>query len=125
MIFHIATRGDWDATARAGEYRADTLDTESFIHCSEAHRDEVRRSMAALNGVADLVLLAGDLTTHGEPEQGAVLAEVASQQEAADRRMLGCEGNDRLPRVVRTAVIDEKDLVVAAKLMSRRAEAAH
>jgi Icc-related predicted phosphoesterase len=31
--------------------------------------------VAALDGTADLVLLAGDLTTHGEPEQGAVVAE--------------------------------------------------
>jgi uncharacterized protein (DUF952 family) len=38
MIFHIATRHDWDAAARAGEYRADTLETEGFIHCSEAHQ---------------------------------------------------------------------------------------
>src|SRR5438046_474883 len=26
------------APARAGEYRADTLATEGFIHCSEAHQ---------------------------------------------------------------------------------------
>ena len=34
--------------------------------------------MASLEGTADLVLLAGDLTTHGEPEQGAVLAEACA-----------------------------------------------
>jgi Icc-related predicted phosphoesterase len=34
--------------------------------------------MSALDGSADLVLLAGDLTTHGEPEQAAVLAEACA-----------------------------------------------
>ncbi len=45
------------------------------IHCSETSRAAVTASVAALDGQADLVLFAGDLTTHGEPEQAAVLAE--------------------------------------------------
>jgi Icc-related predicted phosphoesterase len=45
------------------------------LHCAESHRDQIRRAITALNGQADLVLLAGDLTTHGEPEQGEVLAD--------------------------------------------------
>jgi Icc-related predicted phosphoesterase len=45
------------------------------IHCHEANRDHTREAFAKLPGTADLVLLAGDLTTHGEPEQGAVLAD--------------------------------------------------
>jgi uncharacterized protein len=48
------------------------------VHCSEARRDEVMAAMASLRGKADLVLLAGDLTTHGEPEQGAVLARACA-----------------------------------------------
>lgn len=44
------------------------------IHCSESSRREIAEAMAALEGTADLVLLAGDLTTHGEPEQAEVLA---------------------------------------------------
>src|SRR5256714_14781919 len=59
------------------------------IHCSEARRDEIRRSIAALNGVADVVLFAGDLTTHGEPEQGAVLADACSQLEVPVYAVLG------------------------------------
>jgi Icc-related predicted phosphoesterase len=35
----------------------------------------VERAFAELEGKADLVLLAGDLTTYGEPEQAHVLAE--------------------------------------------------
>ena len=44
------------------------------IHASEATRDRVERAFADLEGEADVVLLAGDLTTTGEPEQAQVLA---------------------------------------------------
>jgi uncharacterized protein len=45
------------------------------IHCDGGNGAAVREAFAALEGNADLVLLAGDLTTHGEPEQAAVLAD--------------------------------------------------
>lgn len=45
------------------------------IHCEESNRDAVARAFAALAGAADLALLAGDLTTTGEPAQAAVLAD--------------------------------------------------
>jgi Icc-related predicted phosphoesterase len=48
------------------------------LHCSEQRRTEVAQSMAALAGTADLVLLAGDLTTTGEPEQAQVLADACA-----------------------------------------------
>src|SRR5437763_1154771 len=48
------------------------------LHFSEQRRDEAVASMAALEGVADLVLLAGDLTTLGEPAQAEVLAAACS-----------------------------------------------
>jgi Icc-related predicted phosphoesterase len=44
----------------------------------EADRERARAAFAGIAERVDLVLLAGDLTTHGEPEQGAVLAEAAS-----------------------------------------------
>jgi Icc-related predicted phosphoesterase len=47
------------------------------IHCSEARADRAIEAFAALEGEADLVLLAGDLTTLGEPGQAAVVAEAA------------------------------------------------
>jgi len=34
FIFHIAPRLDWEAANQAGEYRAASLETEGFIHCS-------------------------------------------------------------------------------------------
>jgi uncharacterized protein (DUF952 family) len=56
VIFHIATRDEWDTAARAGEYRADTLETEGFIHCSEAHQVAAVAN-ARFRGREDLVLL--------------------------------------------------------------------
>jgi Icc-related predicted phosphoesterase len=45
------------------------------IHCAEPLRERIGHAFAALEGQADVVLLAGDLTTHGEPEQAVVLAD--------------------------------------------------
>ncbi len=45
------------------------------VHASEATRERVGRAFADLEGDADVVLLAGDLTTTGEPDQARVLAD--------------------------------------------------
>jgi Icc-related predicted phosphoesterase len=45
------------------------------VHCSESTREQTAREFAEIDEAADLILLAGDLTTHGEPEQAAVLAD--------------------------------------------------
>jgi Icc-related predicted phosphoesterase len=45
------------------------------VHCQPSHRAEVLRAFAGLDEKADVLLLAGDLTTHGQPEQAEVLAE--------------------------------------------------
>jgi Icc-related predicted phosphoesterase len=45
------------------------------VHCTPERRPEIEASFAGLAGEADLVLLAGDLTTCGEPEEAAVLAD--------------------------------------------------
>ena len=52
------------------------------VHCGPHNRDETLRAFAGLEGRCDLVLLAGDLTTHGHPEQAAIVVEAA----ALDRR---------------------------------------
>ena len=44
------------------------------VHASEATRERITESFAAVQTDADLVLLAGDLTTHGESEQAEALA---------------------------------------------------
>lgn len=46
------------------------------IHCgAETDREAMAAAFAEVASRVDLILLAGDLTTHGEPEQGAILAE--------------------------------------------------
>jgi Icc-related predicted phosphoesterase len=44
------------------------------IHASDVSADRVERAFADLEGEADVVLLAGDLTTSGEPEEAEVIA---------------------------------------------------
>ena len=34
-ILHITQRADWEAAQRSGQYRADSLASEGFIHCSK------------------------------------------------------------------------------------------
>jgi Icc-related predicted phosphoesterase len=49
------------------------------LHCAEPLRERIARTFAALEGATDLVLLAGDLTTHGLPDQALVLADACRQ----------------------------------------------
>jgi len=46
------------------------------IHCDVHDRGRVEQAFDRVAGEADLVLLAGDLTTHGQVEQAQVLADV-------------------------------------------------
>jgi Icc-related predicted phosphoesterase len=59
------------------------------LHYSEQRRAEALEAFAALDERADLLLLAGDLTTHGEPEQAAVLAEACGPLEIPVFAVLG------------------------------------
>jgi uncharacterized protein len=45
------------------------------VHGDESRRTEMTDAFAAAGERADLLLLAGDLTTYGEPEQAAVVAD--------------------------------------------------
>jgi uncharacterized protein (DUF952 family) len=59
QIYHIVARDAWDAAQEAGEYRADSLGTQGFIHFSEA--DQVARVANAIySGQDDLLLLEVD-----------------------------------------------------------------
>jgi Icc-related predicted phosphoesterase len=59
------------------------------IHCDESSGPAAREAFAALAGEADLVLLAGDLTTHGEPRQAAVLADACRDLDVPVAAVLG------------------------------------
>ncbi len=47
------------------------------VHADESRRGDLEQAFAGLRGEADLVLLAGDLTTLGRPEQAQVVADAA------------------------------------------------
>ena len=48
------------------------------VHCRVGHPNPTADSFAELDDRADLLLLAGDLTTHGEPEEAAILASACA-----------------------------------------------
>lgn len=52
-----------------------TIAAAGDVHASDATRSKLTESFHALEERVDLVLLAGDLTTLGEPEQAQVLAD--------------------------------------------------
>jgi Icc-related predicted phosphoesterase len=59
------------------------------IHASDVTRERVERAFAELAGEADVVLLAGDLTTSGEPDQAGVIADAARQLDVPIFAVLG------------------------------------
>jgi len=56
-----------------------TIAAAGDVHASDATRERIEESFAALDQRVDLVLLAGDLTTLGEPEQAQVLADACAR----------------------------------------------
>jgi Icc-related predicted phosphoesterase len=64
--------------ARVAAHEASTVRVAAAgdIHCSPQERARVEAAFASLDGDADLVLLAGDLTSHGDPLEAEVLGEV-------------------------------------------------
>jgi Icc-related predicted phosphoesterase len=46
------------------------------VHCSPENRDQLERAFGRVDGEVDLFLLAGDLTTVGEPEEALALGEI-------------------------------------------------
>ncbi|MEU7901909.1 DUF952 domain-containing protein [Actinoplanes sp. NPDC049118] len=72
MILHFCPRAEWDAAEAAGVYRADTLLSQGFIHCSTP--DQVAVPATALaRGRRDIVLLEIDEERLSRPvvwEQG-------------------------------------------------------
>jgi Icc-related predicted phosphoesterase len=59
------------------------------IHCCRERRDEVTRALVEIDRSADLVLLCGDLTIDGVPEQGELLAQACASVKAPVFAVLG------------------------------------
>jgi uncharacterized protein len=82
------------------------------VHADESRRDEVAEAFARLEATADLVLLAGDLTTHGEPEQAAVLADACRAIALPVVAVLGNHDWHANRRDEVVAALEEGDIVV-------------
>jgi uncharacterized protein len=59
------------------------------LHCTEALRDRIVRSFRAVETEADLILLAGDLTAQGDPDQAGVLADACHDLDVPVIAVLG------------------------------------
>jgi uncharacterized protein len=59
------------------------------MHCRESRRAEVTAAFADVAGRSDLILLAGDLTAHGEPDEARVLADACRGLEVPVLAVLG------------------------------------
>jgi len=75
----MAIRSENDARREHRDECAIRIAATGDIHLGrEGDAEHWAESFASLNGRVDLVLLAGDLTTHGEPEQGAMVARATA-----------------------------------------------
>ena len=59
------------------------------IHCRDSNRDAIVSSFAALGDDVDLVLVAGDLTSHGRLDEAEILCAAAAETEAPVYAVLG------------------------------------
>src|SRR5512147_2789577 len=58
MIYHITSRSAWSDARERGDYRADSLETEGFIHCSTEQQvlPVARKFYAGQEGLLLLVI---------------------------------------------------------------------
>jgi uncharacterized protein len=59
------------------------------VHAHDGNRDDLARAFQHIDGTVELILLAGDLTTYGEPEQAALLAEICRPLQVPVYAVLG------------------------------------
>jgi Icc-related predicted phosphoesterase len=78
----------------------------------EGDRERAAEIFGALDGRVDIVLLAGDLTTHGEPEEGVVLADAARALDVPVVAVLGNHDWHSNQAEALTAVLEDAGIVV-------------
>jgi uncharacterized protein len=78
----------------------------------EADRERAHAAFGALAGRVDLILLAGDLTTHGEPEQAAILADAVRDLDIPVLTVLGNHDHHSARADEVTAVLEQAGIVV-------------
>src|SRR5919198_6711407 len=97
-------------TAGGEEEVAIRIAASGDVHCSDANAEAVAAAFAEVDGTVDLILLAGDLTTYGQPAQGEVLAAACRSLETPVITVLGnhdwhCAQRDELVAVLEEAGI--------------------
>ena len=78
----------------------------------EGDEERARRAFGRLEGRVDIVLLAGDLTTHGEPEQAAIVADAVRPLGVPVLTVLGNHDWHANRADELTAVLEEAGVVV-------------
>jgi len=65
LIYHIATREDWEKAQQKGFYESPSLKEEGYIHCSEDRqvRDVILRYFSAKNNLLKLTIDTNKLTS--------------------------------------------------------------
>ena len=83
------------------------------LHCAEPLRERTVRAFKGVQADADLILLAGDLTTHGEPEQALVLADACRNLSVPVVAVLGNHDHhaDRCDELTATLAISSAVLI--------------
>jgi Icc-related predicted phosphoesterase len=108
---------DMSASANGAAGAAVRIAAAGDVHCHPATRERTLAAFRGLGGRADLLLLAGDLTTHGEVEQAEVLAAACRELEIPTIAVLGNHDwhSNRVEDVV--AVLEE----AGVRVLERRA----
>jgi Icc-related predicted phosphoesterase len=90
------------------------------VHASEAHREQVEAAFTEIDRDVDLILLAGDVTTHGDPDEARVLADACLHLRTPIYAVLGNHDHhlgraEEVADVLRTAgiAILERDWAIA------------
>src|SRR3954462_5510682 len=91
------------------------------VHADASRRSDLEAAFTNLRGRADLVLLAGDLTTHGGPEEVQVLADAAQLARLPVFAVLGNHDwhSDRATEV--SAVMEEAGVTMLDRSWTTRA----
>jgi uncharacterized protein len=109
----MAIRSETNVGGESREECAIRIAATGDIHLGrDADRQRWAEAFAGLRDRVDLVLLAGDLTTHGEPEQAAIAAVASAEAQAPVVTVLGNhDWHSNRANEVR-AVLEEAGVVV-------------
>jgi len=82
------------------------------VHASERVRPRIEEAFQRVAGEADVILLAGDLTTHGEPDEARVLADACRSLDVPIYTVLGNHDYHAEKVSEITTILEDAGLVV-------------